>query len=141
MSVLRPSSVRYLNDQAVPMRDGTRLSADIYLPDDGDGPWPVLLARSPYDNNLLWEVGCYWAQNGYVYVAQDVRGRYDSDGGFVPWVNETDDGYDTLEWIGRQSWCNGNVGMTGASYLGQVQWQAAFTQHPLLDDRFAGVLL
>jgi uncharacterized protein len=132
MSVLRPSSVRYLNDQSVPMRDGVRLSADIYLPDVGDGPWPVLLARSPYDNNLLWEVGCFWAQNGYVYVAQDVRGRYDSDGAFVPWVNETDDGFDTIEWIGRQSWCDGNVGMTGASYLGQVQWQAAFTQHPLL---------
>ena len=132
MSVLRPSSVRYLNDQAVPMRDGIRLSADVYLPDEGDGPWPVLLARTPYDNNLLWEVGCFWAQNGYVYVAQDVRGRYDSDGDFVPWDNETDDGYDTLEWIGQQPWCDGNVGMTGGSYLGQVQWQAAFTQHPLL---------
>ncbi len=132
MSVLRPSSVRYLNDQPVPVRDGTRLSADVFLPDEGDGPWPVLLARTPYDNNLLWEVGCFWAQNGYVYVAQDVRGRYDSDGAFVPWDNETDDGYDTLEWIGQQPWCDGNVGMTGGSYLGQVQWQAAFTQHPLL---------
>ena len=100
--------------------------------DEGDGPWPVLLARTPYDNTLLWDVGCFWAQNGYVYVAQDVRGRYDSDGAFVPWDNETEDGYDTLEWIGQQPWCDGNVGMTGGSYLGQVQWQAAFTQHPLL---------
>lgn len=132
MSVLRPSVVQYLNDQAVPMRDGVRLSADIYLPDEGDGPWPVLLARTPYDNNLLWDVGCFWAQNGYVYVAQDVRGRYDSDGAFVPWDNETNDGHDTIEWIGQQPWCDGNVGMTGGSYLGQVQWQAAIAQHPLL---------
>ena len=131
MSMLRPASVRYLNDQAVPMRDGVHLSADVWLP-KGDGPWPVLLSRTPYDNNNHWEFGTFWAQNGYVHVAQDVRGRYDSGGEFVPWVHETEDGYDTIEWIGQQPWCDGNVGMTGGSYLGQVQWQAAFTQHPLL---------
>ena len=70
--------------------------------------------RTPYDNNLLMELGFWWAQHGYVYVAQDVRGRYDSEGDFVPWDNETNDGYDTLEWIGQQPWCDGNVGMTGA---------------------------
>src|SRR5829696_1865899 len=84
MPLLRPSSVRYLNDLPVPMRDEVRLSADVYLP-EGEGPWPVLLARTPYDNNLLMESGLYWAQNGYVYVSQDVRGRYDSEGDFVPW--------------------------------------------------------
>lgn len=132
MSVYRPSSVRVLNDQPVPMRDGVRLSADVYLPDEEGGPWPVLLSRTPYDNNLLMDIGFFWAQNGYVHVAQDVRGRYDSEGDFVPWDHETADGYDTLEWIGQQPWCDGNAGMTGASYLGQVQWQAAFTGHPLL---------
>jgi uncharacterized protein len=132
MSILRPGQVRFLNDVPVPMRDDVQLSADVYLPDEGSGPWPVLLARTPYDNTLLWEIGCFWAQNGYVYVAQDVRGRYDSEGDFVPWDAETNDGYDTLEWIGQQEWCDDNVGMTGGSYLGQVQWQAAFTQHPLL---------
>src|SRR5687768_1025106 len=132
MSVLRPSSVRMLNDLPVPMRDGVRLSADVYLPADGTGPWPVLLSRTPYDNTLLMDLALFWAQHGYVSVAQDVRGRYDSEGTFVPWDYETDDGYDTLDWIGAQEWCDGNVGMTGASYLGQVQWQAAFTGHPLL---------
>jgi len=132
MSVLRPANVRFLNDLPVPMRDGVRLSADVYLPEDEVGPWPVLLARTPYDNTQLWDIGCFWAQNGYVYVAQDVRGRYDSEGDFVPWESETEDGYDTLEWVGQQEWCDGNAGMTGGSYLGQVQWQAAFTQHPLL---------
>jgi uncharacterized protein len=132
MSVVRPSSVRYLNDLPVPMRDGVRLSADVYLPAAGEGAWPVLLSRTPYDNNLLMDLGFFWAQQGYAYVAQDVRGRYDSEGEFVPWEHETEDGYDTIEWIGRQAWCDGNVGMTGSSYVGQVQWQAAMTGHPLL---------
>ncbi|MEA2586017.1 MAG: uncharacterized protein QOF33_4102 [Thermomicrobiales bacterium] len=132
MSVLRPSNVRFLNDLPVPMRDGVRLSSDVYLPAEESGPWPVLLARTPYDNNLLMELGLFWAQQGYVYVAQDVRGRYDSEGDFVPWDHETDDGYDTIEWIGQQAWCDGNVGMTGSSYVGQVQWQAAIAGHPLL---------
>ena len=132
MSVLRPFGVRCEHNVRVPMRDGVELSADIYFPDQGDGPWPVILVRTPYDNNVLLEHAVFWAQNGYAYVAQDVRGRYDSDGEFVPWVHETDDAFDTLEWLGKQPWCDGNVGMSGSSYLGQVQWQAAFTGHPLL---------
>src|SRR6478735_4088797 len=128
MALVRPSSVRVLNDLPVPMRDGVRLSADVFLPEDGPGPWPVLLARTPYDNNALMDIAFWWAQQGYVYVAQDVRGRYDSEGDFVPWDNETNDGYDTIDWIGKQAWCDGNVGMSGASYVGQVQWLAAFAQ-------------
>jgi hypothetical protein len=104
----------------------------VYLPADGHGPWPVLLARTPYDNAILMDLGFDWAQRGYVFVAQDVRGRYDSEGAFVPWDNETNDGFDTLDWIGGQEWCDGNIGMSGGSYLGQVQWQAAMTGHPLL---------
>jgi uncharacterized protein len=132
MSVVRPSNVRYLNDLPVPMRDGVRLSADVYLPEGEDGPWPVILSRTPYDNNLTMDQGFFWAQHGYVFVAQDVRGRYDSEGDFVPWDNETNDGYDTIEWIGQQAWCDGNVGMSGSSYGGQVQWQAGIAGHPLL---------
>ncbi len=131
MSCVRPASVRYLNDLPVPMRDGIRLSADVYLPAE-EGPWPVLLARTPYDNNGDMDIGFWWAQQGYAFVTQDVRGRYDSEGDFVPWDNETEDGYDTIEWIGQQPWCDGNIGMSGGSYVAQVQWQAAFTQHPLL---------
>lgn len=114
------------------MRDGISLSADVYLPAEQSGPFPVILWRTPYDNNLVVEHGFFWAQQGYVFVGQDVRGRYDSLGDFVPWDNETDDGYDTLEWIGQQSWCDGNIGMSGTSYSGQVQWQAGMTGHPLL---------
>ena len=132
MSVQRPSTVHYRNDVPVPMRDGISLSADIYLPAKETGPWPVILWRTPYDNNIVMEHGFYWAQQGYAFVAQDVRGRYDSQGDFVPWENETNDGFDTLEWIGQQPWCDGNIGMSGTSYSGQVQWQAGMTGHPLL---------
>jgi putative CocE/NonD family hydrolase len=97
VSVFRPSTVDVLNDVPVPMRDGVRLSADVYFPANGSGPWPVLLARTPYDNNLLMDLGFFWTQHGYVYVAQNVRGRYDSEGVFVSRDHETDDGYDTLE--------------------------------------------
>ena len=132
MSVFRNPTIRVEHDVAVPMRDGISLSADIYFPAEGDGPWPVILARTPYDNGPLIEQGTWWAEQGYVFVAQDVRGRYDSEGVFVPWDAETDDGYDTLEWIAAQTWCDGNAGMSGGSYLAQVQWQAGFTGHPLL---------
>jgi putative CocE/NonD family hydrolase len=132
MSVQRPSSVHVLNDVTVPMRDGVSLSADVYLPANEPGPFPVILWRTPYDNNVVMEHGFFWAQQGYVFIGQDVRGRYDSHGEFVPWDNETNDGYDTLEWIGQQAWCDGNIGMSGTSYSGQVQWQAGMTGHPLL---------
>ena len=132
MSVQRPPSVHVLNDVAVPMRDGISLSADIYLPAHEAGPFPVILWRTPYDNTIVMDHGFFWAQQGYVFAGQDVRGRYDSQGDFVPWEAETDDGYDTLEWIGQQSWCDGNIGMSGTSYSGQVQWQAGMTGHPLL---------
>jgi putative CocE/NonD family hydrolase len=114
------------------MRDGVSLSADVYLPATTQGPFPVILWRTPYDNNVLMDHGFWWAQHGYALVSQDVRGRYDSGGDWVPWENETEDGYDTLEWMGQQAWCDGNIGMAGASYSGQVQWQAGYTGHPLL---------
>ena len=124
-----PAGVRARYDVKVPMRDGVSLSADIYFPTDPAGPYPVVLSRTPYDNTNERTVddAVFFAQHGYAYVAQDVRGRHDSDGVFEPWTNEFDDGHDTIEWIGAQDWCDGNVGMSGGSYLGSVQWQAAVT--------------
>jgi len=129
-----PFEVDILNNVRIPMRDGVELSADIYLPGKGEGPFPVILARTPYDNMLetLTSDAIFYAQNDYVFVAQDCRGRNDSDGRFHPWVNEFNDGYDTLDWIGSQEWCDGNVGMHGASYLGGVQWMAAAMNSPYL---------
>jgi putative CocE/NonD family hydrolase len=122
-----PAAVKVRYNLKIPMRDGVHLSADIYHPQEENIPRPVVLLRTPYDNTTenLVDEGVFYAQHGYVYVAQDVRGRHDSDGVFYPWINEFNDGHDTIEWIGAQSWCDGNIGMVGSSYAGNVQWQAA----------------
>ncbi len=126
-SVFQNADVEARYDVKVPMRDGVNLSADIYFPRGGQGPFPVILTRTPYDNMTeeSLDAGRFYPQHGYVLVAQDVRGRNDSDGDFYPYLNDFNDGHDTVEWIGAQPWCDGNVGMVGASYVGYVQWQAA----------------
>ena len=117
----RGGGVRTVLDVKIPMRDGVKLSADIYFP-VGDGPFPVILVRTPYDNAPLVDKGLFYAKNGYVYVAQDCRGRYDSEGVFYPWHQEVEDGYDTRKWVANQTWSNGKIGTVGGSYLGMVQW-------------------
>lgn len=133
MSIVDPSDIRFLWDLPVPMRDGIKLSADIYLPAE-EGQYPVILQRTPYDNTMpLWvDIATYFAGHGYAFVSQDVRGRCDSEGEWVPMVNEAEDGYDTIEWIAQQPWCNGRVGMMGGSYGGLVQWMAARERPPHL---------
>ena len=112
-------------DAKIPMRDGVKLSADIYLPKAQD-QFPTVLMRTPYSNNIdsLIEKGRRLADAGYACVIQDCRGRWDSDGDYYPF-REGEDGYDTQEWIGRQAWSNGKIGMAGGSYVGLVQWQSA----------------
>ena len=113
-------------DVKVPMRDGVALSTDVYLP-AVDRPVPVVLIRTPYNNNneAIVHDCMYFAARGYGAVTQDVRGRWDSDGDWYPFVHEAEDGFDTLEWVGQQAWCDGNVGTAGGSYVAMVQWQAA----------------
>src|SRR5438876_5383872 len=77
----------------------------------------------------LHDRGVYFAERGLTFVACDVRGRGNSQGEFVPWVNDAHDGYDTIEWVARQPYCNGKIAMYGGSYLGYVQWATA-TQLP-----------
>lgn len=117
--------IRILWDVKSPMRDGTLLSNDIYLPQK-DGPYPVILQRTPYENSARGpvQIGKFFAQNDYVFVWQDVRGRGDSEG-VMDQFNEGRDGYDAIEWIAQQTWCNGKIGMQGGSYGGAVQWDAA----------------
>ena len=83
--------------------------------------------RTPYSNNRedIIEYGRRVANAGYVVVMQDTRGRWDSDGDYYPFHHEGSDGYDTQEWIGRQDWSNGRIGMSGGSYRGLVQWMSA----------------
>ncbi len=129
---------RIIFDQRVPMRDGVTLSADLYLPDpvgDADGRrWPAILTRTPYQkaNVSLLSQARWFAERGYAFVAMDVRGRGDSDGVFVPYMNEGRDGYDSIEWVAAQPWCDGAVGTIGGSYLGRIQWLAAVEQPPHL---------
>lgn len=125
-------TVRY--HQMVPMRDEVRLATDVYLP-SGPGPFPTLLVRDIYGNGSAPGRQRYarWAtENGYAFVFQNARGRYDSEGQWYPYFQEINDGYDTLSWIEGQPWSNGKVGMFGTSYLASVQWLAALGQHPAL---------
>jgi putative CocE/NonD family hydrolase len=123
-------------DVPVEMRDGTVLRADVYRP-VGDGPWPVIVARTPYDKSdpyvtMLLDP-LLAVRHGLIAVIQDVRGRYASGGDeFVPLAREAQDGADTVEWAARIERSTGRVGMWGPSYLGNVQWQAAAQRPPAL---------
>lgn len=117
---------------AIPMRDGVRLSANVFLP-ALEARLPAILIRTPYGKgealNANWQA---FVNHGYAVVVEDVRGRHDSEGVFDPLHQEPADGDDTLNWIARQPWSNGKVGMVGGSYLGIVQWKAALMNNPHL---------
>jgi uncharacterized protein len=120
-------------NQRVSMRDGVELSADVYRP-AADGRFPVILSRTPYNKNgaSTLTIARYFASRGYVFVAMDVRGRGDSDGKFVPYINDGRDGYDAIEWSAKQPWSTGKVGTIGGSYNGRIQWLTALEQPPHL---------
>lgn len=117
----------------IPMRDGIKLETLLLLPSSGQTTdFPAVLVRTPYDKNSIENQYRYLRDDGFAVVLQDVRGRYGSEGNFEPFVNEGNDGYDAIEWIAQQSWCNGNVGMIGASYNGLAQFSAAAEKPPHL---------
>lgn len=111
--------------------DGVILKTDIYLP-NGPGPFPAILTRTPYDRIGHYHDGVRFTGRGYAYVAQDVRGKFGSDGEFHPLEDEARDGQATIDWIANQNWCNGRIGLWGASYLGIVQVPAAAGGHEAL---------
>ena len=116
---------------AAKMRDGVTLRADIYRP-KADGKFPVLLVRTPYDKTGEMNFGLMAAARGYVLIAQDVRGRLTSEGEWYPFKNESQDGYDTVEWAAALPYSNGKVGMFGGSYVGATQYLAAIAKPPHL---------
>ncbi|MFC1606883.1 CocE/NonD family hydrolase [Candidatus Latescibacterota bacterium] len=122
-----------LRDVKVPMRDGINLATDIYLPDE-KGKFPTILCRTPYNKLANWhaKIGSYYARNGYAVVIQDTRGRYNSEGVWDMLNDDGKDGYDCCEWIGRQPWSNGRIGMNGTSYVGGTQHAAAMERAPNL---------
>lgn len=131
-------SARIDENAPITMRDGTTLRADIYRPDD-NARHPAILIRSPYNKALtrnsdfLNIITAAFA--GYAVVIQDIRGRFASEGHWrrdSMFTVEGPDGYDTIEWIASQRWCDGKVGMAGGSYLAGLQWAAAMESPPSL---------
>ena len=116
---------------AMKTRDAVTLRADIYRP-RADGRFPVILTRTPYDKSGVAGTCTRIAEAGYVCVAQDVRGRWSSDGEWYPFKHESEDGYDTIEWLAHQPWSTGVIGMWGASYVGATQMLAAIARPPHL---------
>ncbi|MEN8164404.1 MAG: CocE/NonD family hydrolase [Acidobacteriota bacterium] len=128
----------------VPMRDGVRLSTDLYFPEGATGPFPVVLIRTPYDKNRFrperssgyyrWKDGDVrvqlFAGQGYVVAVQDMRGKFESEGKFLIGTNERRDGSDTVDWLVVQEWSTGKVGTYGCSYLGECQLQLAAERNP-----------
>ncbi|MBD2150059.1 CocE/NonD family hydrolase [Pseudanabaena sp. FACHB-1277] len=117
----------------IPMRDGIELTADIYRPKGVDTALPVLLMRLPYGraiaSSCTYAHPSWYAHQGYIVVIQDVRGCGTAAGEFYPFVNEYNDGFDTVEWCAKElEGSNGKVGMYGFSYQGVTQFQAAVKQ-------------
>lgn len=117
--------VEVRTDVKIPMRDGVKLSANIFLP-KAEEKFSVLLIRTPYGkgNEKLGD-GLYYAAQGYVVVSQDCRGKGASEGEWEPFMNETPDGHDTIKWILKQPWSNDEIGSMGGSYVGFTQWMEA----------------
>jgi predicted acyl esterase len=116
-------------------RDGTKLAANVFLP-AGAGPFPVVLSRTPYLKDALGDLAGYSAKKytdaGFAFVMQDVRGKGHSEGFYEAFIPDMEDGYDTVEWVAKQSWSNGRVGMVGASALGITTNLAAMAAPPHL---------
>ena len=136
-------SVKFESNQELSLRDGTKTYVDVFRP-DAVGAFPGLLQRTPYDkgstssrSGTLDAVSA--ASRGYAVAIQDVRGRYSSGGEFYTFVNESNDGYDSVEWLASQPWCTGKVGMYGVSYVGATQWLAAKSKPPSLKGIAPGV--
>lgn len=126
----------------VEMRDGVHLATDVYFP-EGDGPWPVILMRTPYDKTQAAGYAVKTTSNGFALAAQDMRGRYMSEGENLPFLacgwGAQQDGYDTIAWLVAQDFCDGKVGTYGGSALGITQNLMAPTQPPGLVCQHIGV--
>lgn len=130
------SDVVIERDVGVEMRDGVELKSDVYRPQKG--AHPTLLLRTPYDKDALslhmdMLDPLDAVEHGFAVVFQDCRGRYASDGEWEPYFCEGQDGHDTVEGIAEKPWCDGRIGITGASYAGVTTWQAVITDPPHLE--------
>lgn len=114
---------------------GAELDTTVYLPVyQKQEKWPVILVRNPYyaNNMLLRIVYRPLVEQGYALVLVTVRGALDSTGDWLPFEHEREDGRQVVDWIAEQTWCDGNIGTMGGSYLGHTQWSIADYDHPAL---------
>lgn len=120
----------------VPMRDGTKLSTDVYRPMRVQEKLPVIVIRTPYNKKPYrdYKEGepFRFAEQGYIVLVQDMRGKFESEGNFTISTPDDIDGYDTVTWAATQAWSNGKVGMYGCSYLGEAQIESARLRNPYL---------
>lgn len=117
-----------------PMRDEVKLAGNLYLP-AGKGPFPCIVQRTPYGKDLMFASPAgakKYTDAGYAYFVQDVRGKGHSEGFYSAFINDAFDGYDTVEWMAKQDWCNGSIGITGASAMGYTSLLAATMNPPHL---------
>ena len=138
------NEVRLEESRMVPMRDGVRLSTDLYFPEIPDEKLPTVLIRTPYNKNSFREretngehraggTAYMFASHGFVVAVQDCRGKHESEGIYSPPAgHEAEDGYDAVDWISKQPWSNRKVGTFGCSYPGEVQAAQAPLRHPNL---------
>jgi uncharacterized protein len=125
-------------EQMVPMRDGVKLATSIFQP-PGKGPWPAVLVRTPYGKDLQSTGNSVWTNRGFALVVQDCRGTFKSEGEYRPFMTDHIDGYDTVEWIAKQQWSNGKIGMYGASAMGIAANLASMMNPPHLVANFVMV--
>ncbi len=126
-------SARVERNIFIPMRDGIKLATDVHLPDRSQhARVPVILLRTPYSKAARLAPISFFNEHGYAAAVQDKRGRFNSEGIYVPSGGDASDGYDTIDWFSRQPWSNGNIGGFGCSYGGDVQIFMAGTRHPAL---------
>jgi len=119
-------------DHEAPMRDGVKLKIDIFRP-KADGRFPAVLQQTPYNKNGQVARAKNFASRGYVVINSDSRGRFESGGDWDPFSpKHKTDGYDLVQWIAEQEWCNGNVGTYGLSYMGWTTWWTASQSPPAL---------
>src|SRR5262245_17708484 len=133
---VRPAQYAVETERGVTLTtsDGVRLSSDIHRP-RASGQTPTILVRIPFSRSLRNTLGAdaiagFWASRGYTVVVQGTRGRYDSGGAFYPLRHERQDGIETLQWLARQPWFDGRLGMWGGSAFGHTQWAIADQSSP-----------
>jgi putative CocE/NonD family hydrolase len=127
-----PSAVAIRWSVRIPLRDQVGLNATVYLPKEQRAPAPCIFTLTPYIGDSYHDRAVYFAGHGLPFLLVDVRGRGNSEGTFTPFIQEINDGYDVVEWLAKQPYCNGKVSMWGGSYAGFDQWATAKNRPPHL---------